>query len=78
MTTVEKPARRQLLAISSEALIGIGITVASLGLLGLLLGWAQKMREVSSWAAVWLAFGAVLTIVGLLIVAVGGARRRRS
>jgi hypothetical protein len=78
MTTVEKPARRQLLAISSEALIGIGITVAALGLLGLLLGWAQQMRDVSSWAAVWLALGAVLTIVGLLVVAVGGARRRRS
>jgi hypothetical protein len=78
MTTVEKPARRQLLAISSEALIGIGITVASLGLLGLLLGWAQQMREVSSWAAVWLALGAVLTIVGLIVVAIGGARRRRS
>jgi hypothetical protein len=78
MTTVEKPGRRQLLAISSEALIGIGITVASLGLLGLLLGWAQQMREVSGSAAVWLALGAVLTIVGLLIVAVGGARRRRS
>ena len=78
MTTVEKPARRQLLAISSEALIGIGITVASLGLLGLLLGWAQQMREVSSWAAVWLALGAVLAIGGLLVVAIGGARRRRS
>lgn len=78
MTTVEKPARRQFLAISSEALIGLGITVASLGLLGLLLGWAQQMRQVSSWAAVWLALGAVLTIVGLLVVAIGGARRRRS
>ena len=78
MTTVEKPARRQLLAISSEALIGIGITVAALGLLGLLLGWAQQMREVSSWATVWLALGAVLAIVGLLIVAIGGARRRRN
>jgi hypothetical protein len=78
MTTVEKPGRRQLLAISSEALIGIGITLASLGLLGLLLGWAQQMREVSSWAAVWLGLGAVLTIVGLLIVVVGGVRRRRS
>ena len=77
MTTVEKPARRQLQAISSEALIGIGITVASLGLLGLLLGWAQQMREVSSWAAVWLGLGAIFTIVGLLVVAVGGARRRR-
>ena len=77
MSTVEKPARRQFLALSSEALIGIGITVASLGLLGLLLGWAQQMREVSSSAVVWLALGAVFTIAGLLVVALGGARRRR-
>ena len=77
MTTSEKPARRQLLAMSPEAMIGIGITIASLGGLGLLLGWAQQMRAVPSWAAVWFALGAVLAIMGLLIVAVGGARRRR-
>jgi len=62
---------------SAEALIGIGITIASLGLLGLLLGWAQQMREVPTWATVWMTLGAVLAIVGLLIVVVGGARRRR-
>ena len=77
MITSEKPARRPLLAMSSEAMIGIGITVASLGLLGLLLGWAQQMRGIPNWAAVWFALGAVLAIVGLLIVAVAGARRRR-
>jgi hypothetical protein len=77
MTTPEKPAKRQLLAMSSEAMIGIGITVASIGLLGLLLGWAQQMRAVPSWASVWFALGAILAISGLLIVAVGGARRRR-
>jgi hypothetical protein len=76
MTTSEKPARRQLRAISSEAMIGIGITVACLGLLGLLLGWAQQMRAVPSWAAVWMTLGAVLAIAGLLIVAVSRARRR--
>lgn len=77
MNTSEKPARRQLLAMSPEALIGLGITIASLGLLGLLLGWAQQMRAVGHWATVWLALGAVLAIVGLLIVAVAGARKRR-
>ena len=76
MTTL-KAARRQLLAMSSEALIGTGITIAALGLLGLLLGWAQQMRAVPSWASVWFALGAILAIIGLLIVAVGGARRRR-
>lgn len=59
-------------------MIGIGITVGSLGLLGLLLGWAQQMRGISNWAAVWLALGAVLAIAGILIAAVAGARRRRS
>lgn len=77
MTISKKPARRQLLAISVEAMIGIGITIASLGLLGLLLGWAQQMRSIPHWAAVWFALGAVLAIAGLLIVAVAGARRRR-
>ena len=62
---------------SPEAMIGLGITVGSLGLLGLLLGWAQQMRDVPNWAAVWFALGAVLAIAGILIVAVGGARRRR-
>ena len=58
-------------------MIGLGITIASLGLLGLLLGWAQQMRAVQSSAVVWLALGAVFTILGLLIVAVAGARKRR-
>ena len=77
MSTSERPASRQLLAMSAEAMIGIGITVASLGLLGLLLGWAQQMRAVQSWAAVWFALGAIFTIVGLLIVAVAAAKKRR-
>jgi hypothetical protein len=77
MTTSEKPAQRQLLAMSPEAMIGTGITIASLGLLGLLLGWAQQMREVQTWATVWFALGAVLAIVGLLVVAVAAARKRR-
>ena len=62
---------------SPEALIGLGINIASLGLLGLLLVSAQYMRSVASWAAVWFAFGAVLAVVGLVVVALAGARKRR-
>jgi len=62
---------------SPESMIGTGITIASLGLLGLLLGWAQQMREVPQSAMVWFVLGAVLTIVGLLVVAIAGARKRR-
>ena len=77
MTTSEKPASRQLMAMSAEAMIGIGITVASLGLLALLLGWAQQMRAVQTSAVVWFALGAVFTVLGLLVVAVAAARKRR-
>ena len=77
MTPSEKPAQRQLLAISSEAMIGIGITVASLGLLGLLLGWAQLMRAVPNIALVWFVLGAVLTVGGILIVLFAKVRKRR-
>ena len=56
---------------SSEALVGIGITIAELGVLGLLLGWAEQMRGLPRFAFLWLATGAVLVIVGLLITASG-------
>lgn len=62
---------------SAEAMIGLGITIASLGLLGLMLGWAQQMRAVPQSAMIWLVLGAVLTVGGLLIIAVAGARKRR-
>lgn len=58
-------------------MIGIGITIASLGLLGLLLGWAQQMRSVPNWAAVWFSLGAILAIAGIVIIALGGALKRR-
>ena len=56
-------------------MIGIGITIACLGLLGLLLGWAQHMRSAPS--SLWFTLGAVLAVAGILIIAVGGARKRR-
>jgi hypothetical protein len=50
--------------ISSEALIGIGITVAWLGIMCLLLGWAEYMRSVPKTAWIWLALGVVLVFLG--------------
>lgn len=49
---------------SSEALVGTGITVAELGILCLLLGWAQHMRSVPRLAWIWLALGVVLFVLG--------------
>lgn len=58
-------------------MIGIGITIACLGLLGLLLGWAQQMRSVPNSAAVWCTLGAILTIAGILVTVFAKARKRR-
>jgi hypothetical protein len=51
-------------SISPEAVIGIGITVAELGLLSLLLGWAEVMRSVPEIAWIWLVLGTVLFVLG--------------
>ena len=50
--------------ISPEAIIGIGITIAELGLLCLMLALAEHLRSVPKIASIWLALGAVLMIVG--------------
>ena len=49
---------------SSEALVGTGITIAELGILCLLLGWAQYMRSVPKLAWTWLTLGVVLFVLG--------------
>ncbi len=73
----EKPNRPRSSSISSEAIIGIGVTIGSLGVLGLLLGWAEAMRGVASVSMVWFPLGAVLLILGLLIAGFGWSRKQR-
>jgi hypothetical protein len=73
----EKPRRFGMPTLSSEALVGIGITVAWLGVLCLLLGLAERMRSVPKIAVVWLALGAVLVIVGGLTAAIPRLNERR-
>ncbi|MGI9086794.1 MAG: hypothetical protein ACR2HH_03475 [Chthoniobacterales bacterium] len=63
-------------SISAEALVGIGMTLTWLGLLGILLGWAEWLRKVPSVAVIWLSLGAVMMIVGA-ITAVAGRRKKR-
>ena len=64
-------------AMSAEALVGLGITIAALGLLGLLLGWAQHMRSVPDSAMLWLGTGAACVVVGVIIAAAARARKGR-
>ena len=61
---------------SPEAVIGLGITIAWLGLLCLMLGWAQALRQVPASAWIWLPLGAVLMIVGGLGAVFGHSRKR--
>lgn len=75
MNSSEKP--RGMATISSEALIGIGITVAWLGIMCLLLGWAEYMRAVPKMAFIWLALGAVLFVLGGLAALSAKSRDRR-
>jgi len=63
--------------ISSEAIVGIGITIAELGILCLLLGWAEQMRSVPKVARIWLVLGAVLFILGGLAAVSAGSKNRR-
>lgn len=67
----------RLSSISSEALIGIGITIAALGGLCLRLGLAEHLRSVPTIAAVWFPLGAVLAIIGGLIAGFASFRKRR-
>jgi hypothetical protein len=62
---------------SAEALVGLGITIAGLGLLGLLLGWAQHMRSVPESAMLWLCAGAACVVLGGIIAAAGRAKKGR-
>ncbi len=60
---------------SAEAIVGTGVTIAALGVLCLLLGWAQWMRQVHSVGMTLLTIGAVLFVIG--VVATTFARSRR-
>jgi len=62
---------------SAEALVGLGITIAALGLLGLLLGWAQHMRSVPASAMLWCGAGAVCVVLGAIIAVTGRAKKGR-
>jgi hypothetical protein len=62
---------------SAEALVGLGITIAAFGLLGVLLGWAQHMRSVPESAMLWLGLGGVCVVLGVIIAASARAKKGR-
>jgi hypothetical protein len=68
--------RSETAAISSEALVGLGITIAALGLLGLLLGLAEQMRSEPGVAMLWFGFGGASVVLGGIIAAAARVRKR--
>jgi hypothetical protein len=76
MNTSEQPRKPGTPKISSEAIVGIGITVAEIGLLCLMLALAEHLRSVPRMASIWLALGVVLMIIGGLTAAIGRSRDR--
>ena len=77
MNTPEEPSRQRTASMSPEAIIGLGITVAWLGLLCVMLGWAQWLRHVPSAAWIWLPLGGVLMIAGGLAAFIGQSRKQK-
>jgi hypothetical protein len=76
MNASEKSPQAGTHLISPEAIIGIGVTIAELGVLCLLLGWAEYMRFVPAIAWIWLALGAVLFVLGGLAAAFAWSKGR--
>lgn len=76
MSALKVSNRSESAAISPEALIGLGITIGALGLLALLLGWAQHMRSVPQSAMLWFSVGAGCVILGAVIAAAARAKKR--
>jgi hypothetical protein len=77
MNTSENPSQSNAPKTSSEAMVGIGITIAGLGLLCLLLALAQYFRSVHGNASIWLAIGIVLIIAGGLATSAARAKNRQ-
>jgi hypothetical protein len=77
MNASEKPRPSVIAMISSEALVGIGITIAGLGFVCLLLALAEHLRSVPKIALVWGALGAVLMIAGGFTATFGWSKDRR-
>ena len=76
MNNPAETPRSRAAAISAEALVGLGMTAFSLGVLFLLLGWAQAMREVRGASLILLAIGAVLFVVGGGTALLGRSRNK--
>ncbi|MGZ4967236.1 MAG: hypothetical protein ACXWFY_07960 [Chthoniobacterales bacterium] len=70
----QSPTRKT--SMSGEAMIGTGITIWAFGILFLLLGWAQHIRQVKGASFTLLVIGAVLFVFGGLIALAGKGKQK--
>ena len=77
MNNPEATPQREPASDSTAGIVGSGITIASIGVLFLLLGWAQHLREVPTAALILLIIGAVLFIGGGVLAMMGNSRKAR-
>ena len=78
MNTSDKARADRKSFMSAEALIGTGMTIAMIGLLVVMLGWAQHMRQAKEAAWMLLPIGAVLLILGGITAISGGVTKHRA
>ncbi len=74
---LNKAGQAERAAMSAEALIGLGITIAALGILCLLLGWAERMRAVEKISVLWLSVGAIMLVLGAIMALMARSRGPR-
>ena len=74
---LNKAGQAERAAMSAEALIGLGITIAALGILCLLLGWAERMRAVEKISVLWLSVGAIMLVLGAIMAVMARSRGPR-
>jgi hypothetical protein len=74
MNASDQPPVRK--TMSAEAMIGTGIAIWAFGILFLLLGWAQHMRQVKGASFTLLVIGAVLFALGGLVALAGKGKQK--
>ena len=76
MDTPEETPLPRSSSVSAEAIVGIGITIGTLGVLCLLLGLAQTMRLERDSAVIFLPLGAIMVLGGGIAALMGSFRKR--
>lgn len=75
MNKPAEPPKSRPSLFDAEAIVGAGISIATLGVMFLLLGWAQVMREAEAAAWILLPIGGVLLVAGVITAMAGRSRK---